>query len=201
MTNTGVKRKRHWRQPSHAPRKHVHGKENNNAAVQSAHTLRLICCIIVHFLDRMIVIHFTCKLQCFSLVSVAEQACLSLSTRVSQNNRAVPRNILACFRPLAPANEPIAIVIDDNVQLYVLSPTRCSKNGIRPSGKIIKIRKRAKIRNRYNQAPHLTQDTNGKVTNSQLDIKNESQEASPFPAGDHRASIKRSARKHDKHKT
>ena len=27
-----------------------------------------------------------------------------------------------------------------------------------------KVRKRAKIRNRYNQAPRLTQDTNGKVT-------------------------------------
>ena len=54
-----------------------------------------------------------------------------------------------------------------------------------------KVRKRAKIRNRYNQAPHLTQDTNGKVTTSQLDITNESQEVSPFPAGDHKASIKR----------
>ena len=49
----------------------------------------------------------------------------------------------------------------------------------------MKVRKRAKIRNRYNQAPHLTQDTNGKVTTSQLDITNESQEVSPFPAGDH----------------
>ena len=39
----------------------------------------------------------------------------------------------------------------------------------------------AKIRNRYTQAPHLTQDTNGKVTTSQLDITNESQEVSPFP--------------------
>ena len=48
-----------------------------------------------------------------------------------------------------------------------------------------KVRKRAKIRNRYSQAPHLTQDTNGKVSTSQLDIKNESQEVSPFPAGDH----------------
>ena len=45
-----------------------------------------------------------------------------------------------------------------------------------------KVRKRAKIRNRYNQAPHLTQDPNGKVTMSQLDITNESQEVSPFPA-------------------
>ena len=57
----------------------------------------------------------------------------------------------------------------------------------------IKVRKRAKIRNRYNQAPHLTQDTNGKVTTSQLDITNESQEVSPFPAGDHKASTNRRA--------
>ena len=32
---------------------------------------------------------------------------------------------------------------------------------------IKKVSKGAKIRNRYNQVPHLTQDTNGKVTNSQ----------------------------------
>ena len=32
---------------------------------------------------------------------------------------------------------------------------------------IDKVSKGAKIRNRYNQVPHLTQDTNGKVTNSQ----------------------------------
>ena len=42
----------------------------------------------------------------------------------------------------------------------------------------------AKIRSRYNQVPHPTQDTNGKVTYSQLDTKNESQVVSPFPAGD-----------------
>ena len=36
-----------------------------------------------------------------------------------------------------------------------------------------KVRNRAKSRNRYNRAPHLTQDTNGKVTTSQLDITNE----------------------------
>ena len=59
----------------------------------------------------------------------------------------------------------------------------------------------AKIRNRYNQVPHLTQDTNGKVTNSQLDTTNESQEVSPFPAGDHKAHINRGAQRHSKHKT
>ena len=48
---------------------------------------------------------------------------------------------------------------------------------------------------------HLTQDTNRKVTNSQLDTTNESQEVSPFPAGDHKAHINRRAQRHSKHKT
>ena len=56
-----------------------------------------------------------------------------------------------------------------------------------------KVSKGAKIRNRYNQVPHLTQDTNGTVTNSQLDTTNESQEVSPVPAGDHKAHINRCA--------
>ena len=34
---------------------------------------------------------------------------------------------------------------------------------------LCKVSKGSKIRNRYNQVPHLTQDTNRKVTNSQLD--------------------------------
>ena len=53
----------------------------------------------------------------------------------------------------------------------------------------VKVSKGAKIRNRYNQVPHLTQDTNGKVTNSQLDTSYESQYGSPFQAGDHKAHI------------
>ena len=65
----------------------------------------------------------------------------------------------------------------------------------------LKVSKGAKIRNRYNQVPHLTQDTNGKVTYSQLDSTNESQEFSPFPAGDHKAHINRRAKRHSKHKT
>ena len=64
-----------------------------------------------------------------------------------------------------------------------------------------KISKGAKITNRYNQVPHLTQDTNGKVTNSQLDTTNESQEVSSFPAGDHNAHINRRSQRHSKHKT
>ena len=61
-----------------------------------------------------------------------------------------------------------------------------------------KVSKGAKIWNRYNQVPHLTQDTNGKMTNSQLDTTNESQEVSPFPAGDHKAHINRRAQRHRK---
>ena len=57
------------------------------------------------------------------------------------------------------------------------------------------------MKNQYNQVPHLAQDTNGKVKTSQLDITNESQEVSPFPAGDHKASINRRARKHNKNNT
>ena len=56
---------------------------------------------------------------------------------------------------------------------------------------INKVSKGEKIRNRYKQVPHLTQDTNGKVTNSQLDTTNESQEFSPFQAGDYKAHINR----------
>ena len=66
---------------------------------------------------------------------------------------------------------------------------------------LIKVSKGAKIRNRYNQVPHLTQDTNGKVTNSQSDSTNDSQEASLFPAGDHKAHIYRRSQRHSKQKT
>ena len=72
--------------------------------------------------------------------------------------------------------------------LFLISPSFTVSNG-------------AKIRNRYNQVPHLTQDTNGKVANSKSDTTNESQEVSPFPAGDHKAHINRRAQRHNKHKT
>ena len=63
------------------------------------------------------------------------------------------------------------------------------------------VSKGAKIRNRYNQVPRLTQDCNGKVTSSQLDTTNESQDVSLFQAGDHKAHINRRSQRHSKHKT
>ena len=66
---------------------------------------------------------------------------------------------------------------------------------------MFKVSKGAKIRNRYNEVPHLTQYNNGKVTNSQLYTTNESQEVCPFPAGDLKAQINRRAQRHNKHMT
>ena len=66
---------------------------------------------------------------------------------------------------------------------------------------IIKVSKGAKIRNRYYQVPHLTQDTNGKVTKSQMDTTNENQVVSPFPAGGHKAHRNRRSQTDTKHKT
>ena len=57
----------------------------------------------------------------------------------------------------------------------------------------MKVSKGAKIRNRYNQVPYLTQDTNMKVTNLQLDTTN--------PAGDYKAHTNRRAQRHSKHNT
>ena len=60
-------------------------------------------------------------------------------------------------------------------------------------GRAIKVSKGAKINDRYKQVPHLTQDTHGKVANSQVDTTNEKQEVGPFPAGDHKAQLNRRA--------
>ena len=62
-----------------------------------------------------------------------------------------------------------------------------------------KVSKGAKIRNRYNQVPHLTQDTKWESDRLTVDTTNESQEVSPFPAGDHIALLR--AQRHSKHKT
>ena len=46
-----------------------------------------------------------------------------------------------------------------------------------------------KIRKRYNQVPHLTQDTTWESNKNTINITNKSQEFSPFPAGDHKAAM------------
>ena len=63
-----------------------------------------------------------------------------------------------------------------------------------------KVKRKAKIRKQYNQVPRLTQDTLWESDkNTRKHNTQESQEISPFPAGDR----KEQARQHnkDKHKT
>ena len=82
-------------------------------------------------------------------------------------------------------------LMSDMVELIILAVLKL----------LVTVSKGAKIRNRYNQVPHLTQDTNGKVAKSQLNTTNENKEVSPIPAGDHKAHINRRAQRHSKHKT
>ena len=73
----------------------------------------------------------------------------------------------------------IFLLLPENVTAYKLCNVQ----------RACKVCKGAKIRNRYNQVPHLTQDTNGKVPNISLDTTNENQEISTFKAGDYKAHI------------
>ena len=54
-----------------------------------------------------------------------------------------------------------------------------------------KVSKKAQIRNRYNQVPYLTKDTTWESDKTQKHHTQESQEASPFAAGDHKAAMNR----------
>ena len=55
------------------------------------------------------------------------------------------------------------------------------------------VRKRAKIRNRYNQAPHMTQDTKWESDNVTIRHHKREPRCQPFPTGDHKASTFRRA--------
>ena len=57
--------------------------------------------------------------------------------------------------------------------------------------RIEKVRKMAKIRNRYNQVPHLTRDVTWESNKTTINITNKSKEVSPFPASDHKAAMNR----------
>ena len=61
----------------------------------------------------------------------------------------------------------------------------------------IEDREKAKITNRYNQVPHLTQDTIQRMIKSQENItqKRASLEIIPFPTGEHEAAINRHHRR------
>ena len=67
---------------------------------------------------------------------------------------------------------------------------------------LYKVSKKVKTRNRYNQVPHLTQDTKRESDkNTRKRHIQESQEISPFPAGVHKTAMNRQeSMTHTKHK-
>ena len=76
----------------------------------------------------------------------------------------------------------VSIITSNHITLDVKSLTHY----------LIKVRKKAKIRNLYNQVPHLTQDTIWESDKSiRKHYKQKSQAFSPFQAGDHKASVNR----------
>ena len=57
---------------------------------------------------------------------------------------------------------------------------------------LLNVRKKAKIKNQYNQVPHLTQDTTWEIEkNTRKHHLQVSQDVSPFPAGEYRAAMYR----------
>ena len=62
---------------------------------------------------------------------------------------------------------------------------------VKKTASLYKVRKEAKIKKRYNQVPHLTQDTTWESNKNTINITNKSQEVSPFPAGDYNAAMNR----------
>ena len=110
-------------------------------------------------------------------------------------------SILQCFRPSLSYHlslRPLFCLFLSGrfrqVLLYTDLTKRMGFKGVRPQlRKFIKVSKGAMIRNRYNKVPHLTNGYQWKVTNSQLDTTNKSQEVSPFPAGELKAKINRRA--------
>ena len=63
-----------------------------------------------------------------------------------------------------------------------------------------KVSKTAKIRKRYNQVPHLTQDTTWESNKNILNITNKSQEASPFSEGNHKDNEQTRSMRNTRHK-
>ena len=81
---------------------------------------------------------------------------------------------------------------------HTISIAKSKSTGISMS----KVRNIAKIGKRYNQVPHLTQDTIWESNKNTINITNKSQEVSPFPAGDYKAAMnRRESMGNTRHKT
>ena len=97
---------------------------------------------------------------------------------------------------MTPANELVASKIDGNFMSFLLHQTTLKvykKSYENVCQNHQENKKEGKDQESIQSSTKPDPDTNGKMTTSKLDITNESQEVSPFPAGDLKASTNRRA--------
>ena len=114
------------------------------------------------------------------LISRINEICVFF-IKISQLRYFIEKNIHFIYNLLFCCNHTcycVGMVAAMSAPRYVRSASRYKSISLMN----IRVGKGGKIRNRYNQVPHLTQDTNWKVTNSQLDTRKREPRGQPFPS-------------------
>ena len=151
----------------------LRGFANNTGADQSAHPHSLISAFVIHFLENIICRHDSGEISIFLLVSVAEVTGLKFALSES------PKTGFLMTRPNTKGTATLNACASE-MQVF------------------LEVRNKAKIRSRYNQVPHLTQDTTWQSDkNTGKHHIQKGQEVSPFPAGNHKAAMNRHDRMTD----
>ena len=75
--------------------------------------------------------------------------------------------------------------------LFQESPLNSSSFKVCANPVTIKVRKKTRIRNRYDQTPHITQDTTWESDKNAIHHIQESKEVSPFTEGNYKAAMNR----------
>ena len=99
----------------------------------------------------------------------------------------------SCSTQLLELTEVLTVTLDYNGVVNIIYPDFLKKKAFDevPRKRLLKVRKTARIRNRYNQVPHLSQDAKLESTKITINISNKSQEVSPFPLDNHKAAMNR----------
>ena len=131
------------------------------------HPHSLISAFVIQFLESIICRHDSGEISIFLLVSVAEMTGLKFALSESSKTG---------FLMTRPNTKGTATLNACASEMQVL----------------IEVRMKAKIRSRYNQVPHRTQDTTWQSDkNTRKHHIQKCQEVSPFPAGNHKAAMNR----------
>ena len=132
-------------------------------------SLIIYCCM---FCCALLCVHYS-----FAIILMGESKLVALGFFLSSwclvivvwLFRTVPRVCLQFVIVVFPDHTHLILTVGQNMKCSTAVQASNITMTDNVSAKRVKVSKGTKIRNRYNQVPHLTQDTNGKVTNSQLD--------------------------------